>query len=152
MHWLYLVGLRFCKEIQPYLRMSKSESLFIVLNLELFPITDDSELHAQIPAEISHRQSQRYSQTPIQYVQNLRFSRNRLHCRNSISKWQGKHEQQFSVFITMNNNSNNYYYYCVTAIFIILQKLFFFSNHFIYAKIFKRVYCTVLAHILHGIK
>ncbi len=35
-------------------------------------VSDDTKFHAQIPAKISHCESQRYIETPIQHVQDLR--------------------------------------------------------------------------------
>lgn len=53
-------------------------------------VADHSKLDAQISASIPHREGQRYPQITIQYLQDLRFPRNGLHCRDCLSERQGK--------------------------------------------------------------
>lgn len=45
--------------------MQESVCAYLFLNPELFPVADHLELHAQIPTPVSHRESQRHSQTAL---------------------------------------------------------------------------------------
>lgn len=63
--------------------------LIIWLSFRVFS-TDHSQLDAQIPASVSHCESQRHSQTAVQHLQDLRVPWNGFHCRDCVPKWQGK--------------------------------------------------------------
>lgn len=73
-------------------------------------IADDTELDAQVSAEVSPRASQRHPEASLFDVQELRFQRDGIHRRDGLSKREGKrssastiHENDLPRFVKFIN-------------------------------------------------
>lgn len=60
-----------------------------------FLVTDDTELDAQVSAEVSPRARQRHPKASVFDVQELRFQGDGVHRRDGLSKREGKRPPTF---------------------------------------------------------
>lgn len=90
--------------------------------------TDHTELDAQISASLSYCESQRHTQTPVQHLQDLRFPWNGFHCRDRVSKWQGKRLYARCSLSHFTNISSSRLNVCLSAVRRALSSLGFTSR------------------------
>lgn len=60
-----------------------------LLSLFFFFFADNSQLDAQIPAQVSHSEGKWHPETALQHLQDLRLLRDRVHRSHSLPKRQG---------------------------------------------------------------